>query len=371
MILIRYIIKEVFRNQLIILILLFLVCICQKLIKIVGVDNPIPVYLIFLHLTLNIPELGKLVIPFSLFLSVFITCYRFHLHNEILAMYSCAINRFFFVKSIFLYSIIVFIISLINVMWLSPYCEQLRYVTLSSINKNIYSIKLVEKKFLLMLSKHTVFFIKKIKNKNLQYIFIVKKNHHINGSNVCVIITANNGDVYNYSNNLKAITLKSGTYYEIHYDQLIFTNIYISDFSRYHTLIDYNMKSPQKGFKIVEHMTISQLICHDSLPEKYIELNWRFTLLVSIIIMPIIALLLVINISNGYFLNFVLAISLYILFFMLHILLRFSITLDYRDSMLYMGGVNVIYFIIALLMNLGKYQYLRWFELACVYFVKR
>lgn len=352
MILTKYILKKIFKNQLIILTILLLFCICQKLIKILGSDNIIPIHLILLYFIINIPELSKLIIPFSLFLSVIITYYKLHIHNEILAMYSCAIKKSFFIQNILLYSFIIAYIAFINISWLSPYCEQYRNYILSKINKNTYFNQLIEKKFYFFPDKKIVLFINHINNTKLENIFMIQTQHNTTNDTFS-IITAEQGNIqYNY-NYLLSITFNIGNYYEIPY---IYTtthsNIYLTNFSKYHTLIDYRSNLLYKAHHTINNMSISQL-WKLATKEAKIEYSWRFTLLISIFVLPLIALLLTINIIQNYLLNFLLAIILYAFFFLSQILLRSYAILNYTNAIIWIWLINFIYFIIALLISLS------------------
>lgn len=352
MILTKYIFREIFKNQLIILILLLLVCICQKLIKIFGADNSVSIYLIFLYLTLNIPELGKLIIPFSLFLSVIITYYRLHIHNEILAMYSCGIKKSFFIQKILLYSFIISCLAFINMSWVSPYCEQYRNNILFRIKKNTCFNKLIEKKFQFFSNKTIILFADSIHDTTLKNIFIIKKRKDKN-NNTFSVITSDQGNLYYNDGYLQSIVLKTGTYYEIPHNQTKYTNIYITNFSQHQILIDYHLYLLHKIHDTVNNMSITQLWFSSSIETK-IELHWRLILLISIFILPLIAFLLMSNISDSYLLNFLLAIILYTFFFLSQILLRSYAILECSYFILWSWLVNFIYLIIAFLIDLWK-----------------
>lgn len=352
MILIQYTLKKVFKNQVIILVLLCLVCICQKLINILGSNNNISTYFIILYLILNIPELGKLLIPFSLFLSVIITYYQFYTHNEILAMYSCGANKYTLIKSILFCSTISACIAFINTSWIYPYCEQYQYNISSRFKKNMYLNICTEKKFQLFPNKHLILFVDHINNKKLQNIFIAntKQNEY---NNIISIITANQGNIYNNPNNFQSITLNQGTYYQFYKNKETYTNICITNFTQHHMLINNNSKLPLKKHQTINHMFINQL-WNSSLIEAKIELHWQLTLIISIFILPMLALLLINDMSCQFSLKSLLSMILYIIFFILHILLRSYSISSSTNTIVWVWLVNFIYFIIIYLINFSK-----------------
>lgn len=370
MILIKYIMKEICKNQLIILILLLLACFCQKSIKVLSLSNSIPIYWIFLYLFLSIPDLGKLIIPFSLFLSVLISCYRLHMHNEILAMYSCAVNKYVLIQSICMYSTVIAILSLINLAYLAPHCEQYKENIFFKMKKNTYFIELIEKKFYLLFDEHLVLFIDNIKNGMLNHVFILKRVQNID-KNVFSIITADQGSIhYNFNDKSQLIILKSGMYYEIHNTQLVCIPRFVTYFNQYRTLVHDKYQFLRDVNKSVKHMNINQLLISSEL-ESYIELNWRLTVFISVFIMPMIALFVMMNIAYGYLSNFLLAVVLYVFFYMLHIILYTCSVLNYMNIIILMWIINCIYLIILLLMNVWESFRFKCLRIIFIYLLKK
>lgn len=361
MILIKYTLNQVFKNQLIILMLLFLVCICQKLIKILGLENNVSILLIILYLSLNIPELGKLLIPFSLFLSVIITYYRLHMHNEILAMYSCGINKYILMQSVLLCSIIISCIAFINLSWICPYCKKYQDHISFEIRKNTHFNINVDKKFQLFSNKNLVLLVDTINGKKLNNIFMASKQKN-KYNNIINVITAKQGVVCNNLNNFQSIILNTGTYYKIQNNQKILTEICITNFAKYQISIDCKFDDLKKIHETTDYMSMNQL-WNSPLSEAQIEFNWRLTLLMSIFIMPIIALLLVINISYQYSSSFLLSMILYITFFILHILLRFYYISSSINSIIWIWLINLFYLILICLINFKEKILERYFFL--------
>lgn len=350
MILTKYILKKILKNQLIVLVLLCLVCVCQKLIKIFELGDNIPIHLFFLYLILSIPELIKLIIPFSLFLSIIITCYHLHMHNAIIVIYSCAIKKSFLIQLILLYSFTIACFAFINMSWLSPYCTKYCSHTLLEIKKNTYFNKLIEKKFQLFSNKKLVLFIGKINDKLLQNVFIFKNSINKN-NNTFSIITAEQGCMfYNDKHLQSSIILNTGIYYEIPNHQKNYPNIYVTNFSQHRLLMDCNPKPSNKIHNIANNMSMSQLYTSETIEAK-IELNWRLTLLISIFIIPVITFLLMTNFLHSYLSNFLLSIGLYTFFFLSHILLKSHAILDYTNSMIWIWLINTIYFMMVFMIN--------------------
>lgn len=354
MILIKYIVREAFKNQLIVLIILFLVCLCQKFIKMLNlfVDGNVSIYLIFMFIGLSIPELSKLIIPFSVFISVPITFYRLHMHNEILAIYICSIDKYIFIKSILYFAGIISVFSWINMLWLSPYCGYYQNKLLFELNKNVDLIALTEKKFQSLGNEHSVFFIENISKNKMKNIFLVRKNKE-----ALTVIIANQGNICYLSDRLKLIILEKGICYEIYNKHKLCENIYVSKFHHYKTYLDRNFKILHKKNEI-SYMSVFQLL-NSCVYEAHLELHWRLTLLISIIVMPIIATLLFVTIVPNYISCTIFLIFLYVTFFLLHILLRFYFFKNINNPIIWIWGINIMYIIVALVLNLWNSFYIK------------
>ncbi|URJ32264.1 LPS export ABC transporter permease LptF [Blochmannia endosymbiont of Camponotus sp.] len=367
MIFTKYILKEIFKNQLIILTLLFLVCFCQKLIRMLGlvIDSNISIYLIFLCLGLSMPESGKLLIPFSVFLSVLVTFYRLHAHNEIIAMYSCAVDKYIFLRSMFVFSWIVATFTMINIAWLSPYCSSYQSRLLYKIKENINLVVLSEKKFQPLVTKYLILFAGSIQGSKLKNVFLSKINPD-KDNNMFIIITSDQGSIRRNPDGSRLIILENGTYYEIYNKCELCKDVLITDFSQYQMLINNTIKTLYKENESVDHMSMHQLWCSDKL-EMRVELHWRLTLLVSIFLMPMIATLLITVVSYNYLVNLLVTVFLYIIFFIFHILLRSCVLLDNINPIVWMWVINSIYLSIVLLLNSWDTSYIKKLVLTMCY----
>lgn len=354
MILVKYITKEICKNQLIILVILFLICLCQKFLKMLNLvaHENISVYFIFLCIGLNIPELGKLIIPFSAFISVPITFYRLHMHNEILAMYVCSVNKYVFIKSILFFSAVILIFSIINMSWLSPYCGYYQNKLLFKIYKDIDLMMLTEKKFQLLNNKRLVLFIDNIQNKELNNIFLIQKD-----KDMLTVVIANQANIHYVSDETTLVMLERGTCYEIYNRKKLYEDIFLSKFFHYQIYLDCNVKILRLKNEI-NYMSWLQL-WNSYAYEARLELHWRFTLLISIVITSIISTLLFINIVPNYFILAIFIVFLYVIFFLLHVLLRFYIFLELSNPIVWMWGCNIFYCIIAGILNVWNSFYIK------------
>lgn len=353
MILVKYITKELCKNQLIVFFVLLLVCLCQKFLKMLhlAVYENISIYLFVMCIGLNMPELGKLIIPCSVFISVPITFYRLYVHNEILAMYACSVDKYIFVKSILFFSGVVLIFAWFNISWLSPYCGHYQNALLSEIRKNINLVVLTEKRFQLLENKCLVIFIEHIQRKRLNRVFLVRHD-----KDTLTAIIAKQGDVYYLLNELNVI-LNSGICYEIYNKKNLYEDICVSEFLQCQMCFDRDVKTVWRRSES-NYMSMCQL-WHACSYESRVELHWRLTLLISIVIMSIIAMLLFIKVAPHYFLLVALMMCLYITFFFFHILLRFYIFVDVFYPIMWMWGVNIIYCVIAGVLFLWNSYYIK------------
>ncbi|URJ25127.1 LptF/LptG family permease [Candidatus Blochmannia ocreatus (nom. nud.)] len=357
---IKYILKAVFKNQLIILIILFMVCFCQKLIKLLGLleNANVSMYLIVLCLLLNIPELGKLIIPCSTFLGVLITFYRLHVHNEIIAMYSCAVDKVLLIKSILIFSVIIAGFFSIDLAWLSPCCayyqNRLLYDIKDSINFNDFWEKKI---YSLDVAKNLILFIDSVHDQKLKDIFLLKI-HRDKDVSTSIIVTADYGNIKQQSDGLKTIVLENGVCYDLYYKNEVYNNVFITDFAQYEMLVNPVFRKIFKQKKSIDYMSMRQLWYCEQL-EAQIELNWRLTLLISIFVMPMTAMFLITNFSNSYLFKFLLGMFLYIFFFVSHIILHYYIIVDETNSILWIWLFNGLYLTIIFLCNMWNTVFMK------------
>lgn len=347
MIITRYLVREIFKSQFAILFILFFIFFCQKLVRILGavVNGSIPKSLIFSLLGLGVPEMAQLILPLSLFLGLLITLSRLYNGNEITVMHACGLGKNVLIQAILMLILITTLFAAINVIWLSPLFSRYQNKILSEVKANPSMAILVEGQFNLAENGKAVLFVNNVKGKQFQKIFLAQLKE--SSDKRSLVLIADQGHINLQPDGSQLILLNEGTLYEGTAPLSDFT---ITNFTQYQVLINHHV--PKLGINNVEQMNLYQL-CHSTRLDALAELHWRLTLVVSVLIMATIVVpLSVVNLHTGRIVNILLAMLLYLIFFILQISIRFNGAKGKLDPMIWMWFINLIYLTIALIMNL-------------------
>ncbi|BAC24604.1 yjgP [Wigglesworthia glossinidia endosymbiont of Glossina brevipalpis] len=350
MIILKYLIKKILKSQFHILCILFLIFFCQKLVRILSSmsEELIPKKIIFFLLILYIPEIIKLILPLSLFISIALVMQKLHNSNEIISIKTCGIGNECFIKVILFLNLLVMSFSFVNVMWISPLALNYKHKIISYNLSNIDKLKLNEKQFKFIKDKNIILFVDNIKDKNLKNIFIVKfilKNKEY----IPVVFVSKHGSLYkDLLKNKNVINLNYGEYYEIDFKSNYF---FIASFERYQIEL-FNtfsrLKEPSSEYVYFKNL-------FNSCIEEYkLEYNWRITIVFSVLIMSIISFALNIKkLGSGQFFNLFLGIFFYLIFFISQTFIYSNHSLFKLHSIFFMWIINFIYifFSIALYYN--------------------
>ncbi|CUX96246.1 Lipopolysaccharide export system permease protein LptF [Candidatus Gullanella endobia] len=346
MIITRYLVREAFKSQFTILFILLLIFLCQKLVRILGVtvNGNIPLNLVLSLLALNMPEMMKLILPLSLFLGLLITLSRMYTESEITVMYACGFGKNILIRSAIFLSLITVILAIINVVWISPWSSQYQDMIISKAKANLSIGSLIEGQFKQIENDNLVLFVSKIKDKCFKHIFLVQLKPNDNMR--IFVIVAKRGYIKQRLDGSQLVMLEKGTLYE---GTALLRDFRITDFSKYQAII---------GRRVV---TVNRTDAHQFLhklwysnePKARAELHWRFTLVISVVIMAVMVVpLSVINPRQGRILSILPAMLLYLIFFLLQTVLHSNDMKDKINSILWMWLINATYLILALVLNL-------------------
>lgn len=282
MILIRYLIKEALKIQFVIFSILFLLFFSQKIINILNIIayGNISQNLFFLLLFLNFPEIIKLILPLSLALGLFLSYEKHYIQNEITIIYASGLGKQILLKITLIVIFINIVISLVNIGWISPIAIKNQENLLNN-SKNISILNSIfEKKINVIKDQNIVLYVKKIKKNKFDSVFISELNS-INSKNSFIII-AKKGKLLSNKDKNYTLILKNGTFYK---GFLTIKNFYITKFKKLRIIINYkNIFNKKNNIKT---KNLLSLFKSKKINFK-IELHWRLTLIISILIMGLI-----------------------------------------------------------------------------------
>jgi lipopolysaccharide export system permease protein len=310
-IIVRYLIKETVKSQLAIFFVLFMVFLSQKFISVLAAasDGDIPARLIFKMVALNMPEMGLLMLPLSLFVGILITYGRLYAESEITVMKATGIGNRFLVRASLYLAVITMGLSAVNALWLAPWSEH-REAEVKNQLAHESNVELLQKgHFQKTPDGSSVVFIDDIDKKSLQDVFVAQIRPK--KSLLPSVIFANSGDVKELSDGRQIITLYDGTRYE---GVPTSVEYMISDFKQYDGLIGQT-KVQSKKASWTEMPTLELMAL--SSPKAQAEFQWRIALVLCI---PLLTMLVVplssVNPRQGRFAKLGPAILAYLTYFL-------------------------------------------------------
>nr|WP_113869675.1 LPS export ABC transporter permease LptF [Brenneria salicis]NMN93049.1 lipopolysaccharide export system permease protein [Brenneria salicis ATCC 15712 = DSM 30166]RBP57277.1 lipopolysaccharide export system permease protein [Brenneria salicis ATCC 15712 = DSM 30166]RLM28408.1 lipopolysaccharide ABC transporter permease LptF [Brenneria salicis ATCC 15712 = DSM 30166] len=347
MIIIRYLVRETFKSQLAILFILLLIFFCQKLVRILGaaVDGEIPTNLVISLLGLGVPEMVQLILPLSLFLGLLMTFGRLYAESEITVMHACGLGKSVLLKAALVLALLTAVMATINVLWLSPWSSRHQEVVLAEAKANPGMATLIEGQFQSAQGGNAVLFVGNVKGSEFENVFLAQLRP--SGNARPSVVVADRGHVTQNSEGSQVVTLDNGTRYE---GTALLRDFRITDFTNYQAVIGHQTVTLNNND--VQQMDM-QTLWRSSENDARAEFHWRLTLVVSVLIMAFMVVpLSVVNPRQGRVLSMLPAMLLYLIFFLLQSSLRSNAGKGKIDPMLWIWLTNLVYFAIAVILNL-------------------
>ncbi|HAT8530138.1 TPA: LPS export ABC transporter permease LptF [Vibrio vulnificus] len=311
MIIVRYLIRETLKSQFAIFFVLFLVFLSQQFISVLAdaSDGDIPASLIMSIVALNMPSMGLLMLPLSLYIGILITFGRLYAESEIVVMNATGIGNKFLIQAALYLAVITSAVAAFNSLWLSPWSmDRVEQLTEQVAAEN--SVDLLKKgQFQFTPDRSSVVFIDDIKDKQLSNVFVAQLMPR--DSILPSVMFANGGEVKELSDGRQIISMKQGTRYEGVPTRVEYM---ITEFEQYDGLI--GQRSVKQRGRDWDAIPTLELIGNPD-PEAQAELQWRVSLFVCI---PLLTMLVIplsaVNPRQGRFAKMGPAILIYLAYFL-------------------------------------------------------
>lgn len=359
MILIRYLIKEVFKSQIAILLILLLIFFSQQFVRVLGAaaNGNVPADLVFSLLGLGMPTMAQLMLPLCLFIAILLTFGRLYAESEITVMRACGVGQRILVKVALIMSLLTAGIAAYNALWLSPWAIQKQVNMVEDAKANPTVGVLSSGQFISTNNNKVVLFIDKIKDNQIRnvYLFQMTPQKQTKPS----VITAEKGELIALPNGDQVLNLKNTKRVE---GTSVLPDFRITHFDEYQAYLGY--QSAENTNDEVAELTLSQLIDLDSSSAKA-ELHWRITLILAVPLMALIAVPLSrVNPRQGRFAKILPALLLYLIYFLLQSSFKSAGSAGKLEAELLMPLVNIGFFLLAVVLNswdseiMYKFRYL-------------
>ncbi|WP_225639261.1 LPS export ABC transporter permease LptF [Candidatus Profftia sp. (ex Adelges kitamiensis)] len=347
MIITRYLVREILKSQVSILLILLLIFFCQKIIRILGavVDGEIPINLVLSMLILGVPELAQLILPLSLFLGLLMTLGKLYHESEIVVMYACGLGKGVIIKTAMLLALITGIFASINAFWISPLSSSYLYIVMAEAKANPGLASMVEGQFQSSKNGNYVLFIGDVKGKKFKNIFLVQ--FHSKNIQCSSIIVADTGHIERSLDGFQQVLLDTGTRYEV---TMLLQDFRITHFMNYKAIIGHQDVS--LNLNNAEQATMRAL-WHSKENNFRAELHWRITLVFSVFVMALIIITLSgVNPREGLGITPLPAILLYLIFFLLQSSQRSNASKGKIDPFIGVWVINMLYLLLAIILNI-------------------
>ncbi|NAW97521.1 MULTISPECIES: LPS export ABC transporter permease LptF [unclassified Vibrio] len=311
MIIVRYLIRETLKSQFAIFFVLFLVFLSQRFIRVLAEasDGDIPARMILSIVSLNMPAMGLLMLPLSLYIGILLTFGRLYAESEITVMNATGIGNKFLIRAALYLALITSGAAAFNAFWLAPWSQDKEAQLMDQLAAE-NSVDLLQKgQFQRTPDGSSVVFIENIENKKLHNVFVAQLAPK--DSILPSVMFSNSGDVKELSDGRQMITMYDGIRYEGVPTRVDYM---ITKFDEYEGLIGQREVKP-KG-RDWEALPTSNLLSNPDRRAKA-ELQWRISLVICI---PLLTMLVVplsaVNPRQGRFAKMGPAILIYLAYFM-------------------------------------------------------
>ncbi|ACI08766.1 putative permease [Klebsiella variicola] len=347
MIIIRYLVRETLKSQLAILFILLLIFFCQKLVRILGaaVDGDIPTNLVLSLLGLGIPEMAQLILPLSLFLGLLMTLGKLYTESEITVMHACGLSKAVLIKAAMILALFTGAVAAVNVMWAGPWSSRHQDEVLAEAKANPGMAALAQGQFQQASDGNAVMFIESVNGNRFHDVFLAQLRPK--GNARPSVVVADSGELSQQKDGSQVVTLNKGTRFE---GTAMLRDFRITDFNNYQAIIGHQaVTSDPDDTEQMDMRTLWQT--HTDRARA--ELHWRFTLVATVFIMALMVVpLSVVNPRQGRVLSMLPAMLLYLVFFLLQTSIKSNGGKGKMDLAIWMWAINLLYFALAVLLNL-------------------
>lgn len=347
MIIVRYLIRETLKSQFAIFFVLFLVFLSQKFIRVLAdaSDGEIPARMILSIVGLNMPAMGLLMLPLSLYIGILLTFGRLYAESEITVMNATGIGNKFLVRAALYLAVITASVAAFNSMWLSPRSQD-KVESMMEQLASENSVDLLQKgQFQRSPDGSSVVFIDNIENRKLSNVFVAQLAPR--ESILPSVMFSNYGNVKQLSDGRQVITMYEGTRYEGVPTRVDYM---VTKFDEYEGLIGQReVKDRGRDWEAIPTLELVK----NSSRQAQAELQWRISLVVCI---PLLTMLVVplsaVNPRQGRFAKMGPAILIYLTYFLAISATKSAIEDGSIPTIVGMWPINAALLLAAIMANL-------------------
>ncbi|MGO5000008.1 LPS export ABC transporter permease LptF [Oceanisphaera sp. W20_SRM_FM3] len=314
MIAFRYLFWETFKTQLAVLFVLLLIFVSQNFIEVLAgaASGTIPVGLVGKLLLLNMPDMGTLMLPISLFLGILFAHGKLYADSEMTVMRAVGIGPSKIMGITLVLALLWTLVALANSLWLTPWSKAQVHQIREEVKADPGLALLRQARFMSLDGGRVVAYIERLNsdgdNSNLNRVFVVQRGKTQQAPS---IVVADSGYL-NERDGGQWLTLDEGRRYSGVPGSRAFD---VAEFKEYSAFIrPSELGEVERKESAVETRTLS----HSTDLLDRVELQWRLALPLSMLVLVLLVVpLAVINPRQGRYAKLLPAILLYLAYFLL------------------------------------------------------
>lgn len=315
MLILRYLLKETFKSQVAVFLVLMAIFITQRFVRVLGdaSDGDIPASLVLGFLTLSGPVLASLILPISLFLGVMLAHGRLYVDSEMTVMRACGVSEWYITRVMLILALISAIITGCMTLWLAPSAVENEYQLREKAATEAGLAAVIPGRFQQTGNEKAVIFVHDIdtEKQQLRRVFLAQ-NSRDDDDKALHLVYADVGEVNVAADGSQTLILSGGIQYE---GQNGRQDYQVVEFDQYRLQIA-EQEPVQKRRKMTAVPTLE--LFKDNSIEAVAELQWRIAIPLSLPFLVLIAVpLSAVNPRKGRFGRMGPAILLYLGYFLL------------------------------------------------------
>lgn len=319
MILTRYIFKDILKVQVVCFVVLFMVFLCQTVIKMLGQasSGSVPVNIVSELVLYSMPSVGFILLPMTLYVGIIVSLSRMSSDSEMVVMKSIGISGATFMKIGMLLAFITSILTAVNCLYLMPKATYEQKV-LSNNTQNNPSYMPIESGKFSDFGDYTIY-IQTVnggdkKDKSLEQVVVIKNLNSVVAQNKeTVFNVAKKGSIRTDEDGVRWLTLGEGNLYQPSGKD---SSLKKTSYDTLSIPVPSDKNNALLKPDVLQGISTSDLIASEKVKAK-VELQWRIAPVLGCFIFSLLAIpLSMINPRQGKFARLGPAILLFVSYYL-------------------------------------------------------
>lgn len=312
----RYIIRETFKAQIAVFLVLLTIFVSQQFVQVLAQasEGQLPAQLIIQVLGLQLPSLAALILPISIFLGILLAHGRLYADHEMAVLHACGISEWYVARATLAFAVVVAILTALLTMWLGPWALSQEQAIADRARSEAGVSVIQTGRFQQVAQQRAVIFVER-QNRDglLEEIFVAQlpARSEFNEDSRASVVMAAQGRIETLPTGAQQLILDDGRRYS---QSLVNLDHHVMSFDQYQLQIrEQELESERRRQEAVPTYELLQM--NDS--EAVAELQWRIAIPLAIPLLALIAVPLSrVNPRQGKFARMAPAVLIYLGYFM-------------------------------------------------------